>query len=248
MAGAAACAGLFAAVAVGGLIIPVAAAGAAGYVATRSDGVGDAARTTGNAAVSTAVAVWNNQASGTTGGNAGSGSGAHGATHCLPVQGMHHGYSGGTVAVCNTKNCSRATWNKRPGEQCCRSCKLTGGSRHGPCCEAAAAGSSADSKKRKWDAASPAAKKNPRVDKAPAAASSPSQPPPHGPPTSRPEIFYHGTSLEAAMDIQKNGFDVRKSGSNAGMSLGRGLYVTTTLEKALNYAKRTPCKGAIFEL
>ena len=161
---------------------------------------------------------------------------------------MHHGYSGGTVAVCNTKNCSRATWNKRPGEQCCRSCKLTGGSRHGPCCEAAAAGSSADSKKRKWDASSPAAKKNPRVDKAPAAASSPSQPPPHGPPTSRPEIFYHGTSLEAAMDIQKNGFDVRKSGSNAGMSLGRGLYVTTTLEKALNYAKRTPCKGAIFEL
>jgi hypothetical protein len=50
------------------------------------------------------------------------------------------------------------------------------------------------------------------------------------------------------MDIQKNGFDVRKSGSNAGMSLGRGLYVTTTLEKALNYAKRTPCKGAIFQL
>ena len=50
------------------------------------------------------------------------------------------------------------------------------------------------------------------------------------------------------MDIQKNGFDVRKSGSNAwGKSLGKGLYVTTTLEKALNYVKRMPCRGAIFE-
>jgi hypothetical protein len=83
VAGAAACAGLFAAVAVGGLIIPVAAAGAAGYAANRSDGVGDAARTTGNAAVSNDV-VWNSQASGTTGGDAGSGSGAHGATAQTP--------------------------------------------------------------------------------------------------------------------------------------------------------------------
>ena len=30
--------------------------------------------------------------------------------------------------------------------------------------------------------------------------------------------------------------------------LGRGLYVTSTLEKAMNYAKRMPCQGAIFEL
>jgi hypothetical protein len=51
VAGAAACGGLVAAAAVGGLMIPVAAAGAAGYTATRSDGVGDAARATGNAAV-----------------------------------------------------------------------------------------------------------------------------------------------------------------------------------------------------
>jgi hypothetical protein len=35
--------GLVAAAAVGGLMLPVAAAGAAGYAATRSDGVGDAA-------------------------------------------------------------------------------------------------------------------------------------------------------------------------------------------------------------
>ena len=54
VAGAAACGGLVAAAAVGGLMIPVAAAGAAGLAvaaATRSDGVGDAARATGNAAV-----------------------------------------------------------------------------------------------------------------------------------------------------------------------------------------------------
>jgi hypothetical protein len=63
-----------------------------------------------------------------------------------------------------------------------------------------------------------------------------------------PELFYHGTSLEAAMSIQKVGFDVQRSGSNAGAALGRGLYVTTTMEKAVNYAKRMPCQGAIFEV
>ena len=34
----------------------------------------------------------------------------------------------------------------------------------------------------------------------------------------------------------------------AGAALGSGLYVTTTLQKALNYAGRNPCQGAIFEL
>jgi len=61
-------------------------------------------------------------------------------------------------------------------------------------------------------------------------------------------MFYHGTSLEAAMNIQKVGFDVKRSGKNAGASLGPGLYVTPTLEKALNYAKRMPHQGAIFHL
>ena len=60
--------------------------------------------------------------------------------------------------------------------------------------------------------------------------------------------LYHGTSLEAAINIQKVGFDVARSGSNAGAMLGRGLYVTSTLEKAMNYAKRMPCQGAIFEV
>jgi hypothetical protein len=52
VAGAAAVGGVAAAALVGGVVLPVAAAGAAGYAATRSDGIGDAARATGNAAVS----------------------------------------------------------------------------------------------------------------------------------------------------------------------------------------------------
>jgi len=74
------------------------------------------------------------------------------------------------------------------------------------------------------------------------------RPPTRPAPVWGPEVFYHGTSLEAAMNIQKVGFDVQMSGSNAGAALGRGLYVTTTLQKALNYAERNPCQGAIFEL
>ena len=50
------------------------------------------------------------------------------------------------------------------------------------------------------------------------------------------------------MNIQENGFDLDLSGTNAGQALGRGLYVTSTLEKALNYAKHMPYNGAIFEL
>ena len=46
--------------------------------------------------------------------------------------------------------------------------------------------------------------------------------------------FYHGTSLEAALKIQDEGFRVDLSGTNAGKMLGPGLYCTTTLEKAVN--------------
>jgi hypothetical protein len=42
--------------------------------------------------------------------------------------------------------------------------------------------------------------------------------------------------LEAAINIQEAGFDVQQSGENAGAALGPGLYVTPTLEKALNYS------------
>ena len=73
----------------------------------------------------------------------------------------------------------------------------------------------------------------------------------------RPTEFYHGTSLEAILAIQDGGgFRVDLSGSNAGASLGPGVYITTTLEKALNYAKGdpnrphtlNPAQGGVFQL
>ena len=66
--------------------------------------------------------------------------------------------------------------------------------------------------------------------------------------TLRPTTFYHGTSVEAAWSIQENGFDPERSGSNAGALLGKGVYCTTTLEKAMDYAKTKPAKGIIFQL
>jgi len=39
----------------------------------------------------------------------------------------------------------------------------------------------------------------------------------------RPDIFYHGTSIEAAMQIQARGFDMLRSGTGAGNLLGKGL-------------------------
>ena len=69
----------------------------------------------------------------------------------------------------------------------------------------------------------------------------------------RPTVFYHGTSLESALAIQRDGFDVGRSGTNAGALLGTGAYITTTLEKAMNYALGTgknpnPAAGAILKL
>ena len=57
----------------------------------------------------------------------------------------------------------------------------------------------------------------------------PSRPPPTSPgvsggfdppPPPRTTEFYHGTSVEAAMSIQAAGFDVSRTGSNAGAMLG----------------------------
>jgi hypothetical protein len=59
-------------------------------------------------------------------------------------------------------------------------------------------------------------------------------------------LLYHGTSIDATLSIQKDGFDPERSGSNAGALLGKGVYCTKTLEKALQYAKAKP--GIIFEL
>ena len=64
----------------------------------------------------------------------------------------------------------------------------------------------------------------------------------------RPKTFYHGTSLASAHAIQRDGFRTDLSGTNAGALLGQGLYVTTTLEKALHYAKPKAAAGAIFTL
>ena len=70
------------------------------------------------------------------------------------------------------------------------------------------------------------------------------------PPPPRITEFYHGTSVEAATSIQATGFDVSRSGSNAGAMLGPGLYVTTTLQKALTYATmgHRPHGGAVLKL
>ena len=69
----------------------------------------------------------------------------------------------------------------------------------------------------------------------------------------RPTVFYHGTSLEAILSIQENGFRVDLSGTNAGAALGPGVYITTTLEKSLHYAKGTsespnPAAGGVLVL
>lgn len=64
----------------------------------------------------------------------------------------------------------------------------------------------------------------------------------------RPRLFYHGTSIEAALKIQESGFRVDLSGTNAGDLLGPGIYCTTTLEKALSYAKRKEAHGVVLEL
>ena len=64
----------------------------------------------------------------------------------------------------------------------------------------------------------------------------------------RPDTFYHGTSIEAALAIQAYGFDVARAGTNAGALLGLGVYCTTTLKKAMDYAKGNLAGGIIFEL
>ena len=48
----------------------------------------------------------------------------------------------------------------------------------------------------------------------------------------RPDVFYHGTNVEAALLIQAGGFRADLSGTNAGARLGPGVYCTTTLQKA----------------
>jgi len=68
------------------------------------------------------------------------------------------------------------------------------------------------------------------------------------PTATRPEIFYHGTSVDAALQIQARGFDLSCSGSGAGNLLGKGVYCTTVLDKATDYAKKKPGCGVVLQL
>ena len=49
--------------------------------------------------------------------------------------------------------------------------------------------------------------------------------------------LFHGTHARAAADIVRRGFDLRMAGSNHGMTRGRGLYFTHSLNAALGYAR-----------
>ena len=41
-------------------------------------------------------------------------------------------------AMCDVAGCSRVTWNGKPAEQCCRTCKASGAANHGPECNSKA--------------------------------------------------------------------------------------------------------------
>ena len=60
--------------------------------------------------------------------------------------------------------------------------------------------------------------------------------------------FYHGTSLAAALSIQRAGFDVARSGSNAGRRLGAGVYFSPDIHKAMHYASDKLHGGCILQL
>ena len=40
------------------------------------------------------------------------------------------------LAVCGIPGCYRETWNSKEGAECCRTCKSTNGTKHGPICDA----------------------------------------------------------------------------------------------------------------
>ena len=60
----------------------------------------------------------------------------------------------------------------------------------------------------------------------------------------RPDTFYHATSAENALRIQEHGFVIP---DGPGGLLGRGVYCTSTLTKAMDYLKG-PHGGVILEL
>tara|TARA_Y100000389_G_scaffold49909_1_gene45598 strand:- start:106 stop:417 length:312 start_codon:yes stop_codon:yes gene_type:complete len=50
-------------------------------------------------------------------------------------------------------------------------------------------------------------------------------------------LLYHGTSIENAISIMKNGFDFSKSGKNWGCTYGNGIYFTPNYKTAKFYAQ-----------
>ena len=58
--------------------------------------------------------------------------------------------------------------------------------------------------------------------------------------------YYHGTSLQTTLSIQRVGFDVGRSARTpAGRRLGDGVYVTDHLGKAMRYAQGRPHGGCV---
>ena len=91
-----------------------------------------------------------------------------------------------------------------------------------------------------------------RVNPSPATASNaapaprPRTPRPALPASSaKPEIFYHGTTVEKAVRIQEEGFKIPPG---PGGLLGRGVYATCTINKATEYSSPGVFGGIIFEL
>ena len=54
------------------------------------------------------------------------------------------------LATCSVAGCSRDAWNGHPGQQCCRTCHVSNGGKHGPECDRkAGGGASAGDRKRR---------------------------------------------------------------------------------------------------
>ena len=49
-------------------------------------------------------------------------------------------------------------------------------------------------------------------------------------------ILYHGTTMQNALSILKNGFDINKAGNNWGTTYGKGIYFSPNYDTALFYA------------
>ena len=64
----------------------------------------------------------------------------------------------------------------------------------------------------------------------------------------RPTTFYHGTSIESAMQIQTYGFDVSQSGNSSGQLFGNGVYCTPVLARAVVHAHCKPMQGVVLQL